>query len=180
MREGQNSCVGIHWQVIFARMIGGSCRLRSPPCTNHFVALTLHSRRMDRIPRFAPPMKGNMKLIVEVNSKLVLVQPGSRGQRTAWQGHGQLVWRDAEPMGPQCNAREVVVSAGTYSLVRIKNPFRASGEPWLVIKGSMVGAAESHWRRLLAGTRGARLERIEEGETPQPHGVHFTEKLKAA
>ncbi len=34
----------------------------------------------------ALPRKGNMKLIVEVNSRLVLAQPGSRGQQTAWQG----------------------------------------------------------------------------------------------
>lgn len=121
-----------------------------------------------------------MKLIVGVNAQLVLLEPATHRPQTSWPGHGQIVWRDTEPRSNSCDAREVVVPSGTYSLVRIRNPFRAAAEPWLVLAGSRTGAAESHWRKLLARTPGVRIEAEEEAETSLPPGGTVAERVKAA
>lgn len=63
-----------------------------------------------------------MKLIVEVNARLVLLEPANHRQLTSWPGHGQIVWRDAESRSTSCDVREVVVLSGTYSLVRFGIP----------------------------------------------------------
>jgi hypothetical protein len=40
----------------------------------------------------------------------------------------------------------VVVAAGRHEVERINNPHGKEGTPWLVLKGTMIGAAETWWK----------------------------------
>lgn len=42
----------------------------------------------------------------------------------------------------------VTIPSGRYAAERINNPLHASGTPWLVIKGTKIGANECFFRRM--------------------------------
>jgi len=41
----------------------------------------------------------------------------------------------------------VRISSGTHEVERIKNPIVPDGEPWIVLKGTKIGASETFWRQ---------------------------------
>ena len=89
-----------------------------------------------------------MRLIIK-NAGLELLKPsktcehqvrGAQGQ--GWQ-KTMKHWSHKEPM--PCS---IEVQPGSHEAERIENPFIPGGEPWLVLKGSRIGAAESYLRGL--------------------------------
>ena len=54
----------------------------------------------------------------------------------------------------QLYPQEINIAPGAHEVERIDNPFVSGGEPWLVLKGSRIGAAEAYLKGLAAATRG--------------------------
>ncbi len=52
--------------------------------------------------------------------------------------------------------REAELDPGCYEVRRVENPFIPGGEPWLMLKGQRIGAAESWLRQLAEATQGTR------------------------
>lgn len=97
----------------------------------------------------------NMKLIVKNESGLSLLRPSKRHLKVTW-NESVLRWDEVleTKMGGQRYASEVQIGPGAHEVERIENPFVPGGEPWLVLKGSRIGAAEAYLRRLAASTQG--------------------------
>lgn len=89
-----------------------------------------------------------MKLIIKQKG-LELLKPSRTYERQVRGENGQgwqktkRFWPHKKPM--PCT---IEVQTGSHEVERIDNPFISGGEPWLVLKGSRIGAAESHLRRL--------------------------------
>lgn len=95
-----------------------------------------------------------IKLKIKTGEGLALLRPSKLSLKVV-ADKGGLEWREGlEPGGARRRyPREVLVSPGCYEMERVSNPFIAGGESWLVLKGSRIGAAESHLRRLARVTR---------------------------
>lgn len=68
----------------------------------------------------------------------------------------------------QLYPQDAIIPKGAHQVERIENPFVPGGEPWLVLKGSRIGAAEAYIRRLCAATRGTSNE-VELVTDYEPH-----------
>jgi hypothetical protein len=58
------------------------------------------------------------------------------------------------------------VIRGTYELERTTNPFGYTQNPWLMIKGTMIGAPEMYWRQWQSAQCGEFRIQLSESE---PH-----------
>ena len=96
-----------------------------------------------------------MKLRIKSENGLLALRP-SKVHYKVVRGAGGLEWREARENGSARTVypRTVELKRGSYELERIENPFVPGGEPWLVLRGSRVGAAEGYWLQLAAATRG--------------------------
>lgn len=47
------------------------------------------------------------------------------------------------------NTPSVRIPAGKHAVERIPNPFIPDGEPWLVLRGTKIGASEAYWKSWL-------------------------------
>lgn len=52
-------------------------------------------------------------------------------------------WHAIDARGPHAI---ILIPAGWYEVERVKNPYSPKGH-WLVVKGTMCGAAEGSWRQ---------------------------------
>ncbi len=48
--------------------------------------------------------------------------------------------------GSTSNMRSVALPPGQYAIERIDNPYGFTNSPWLVLRGTKVGANEEYWR----------------------------------
>ncbi|MCX6713088.1 MAG: hypothetical protein NTY66_02690 [Candidatus Vogelbacteria bacterium] len=55
-------------------------------------------------------------------------------------------WPALEFLGGD-KAKDVVIPAGRHEVERITNPLGYLDAPWLVLKGTMIGASEGSWRQ---------------------------------
>ena len=96
-----------------------------------------------------------MKLIIKGESGLKLLRP-SKWHRKITLVAQRSEWTDVleKDSGRQLYPQEVQIAPGAHEVERIDNPFVPGGEPWLVLKGSRIGAAESYLKRLAAATHG--------------------------
>jgi hypothetical protein len=95
-----------------------------------------------------------MKLVIKNEAGLALSRP-SRTTSMVVPVEGKLRWDEGRTARPRhLHPREVLVPCGTHEIERIENPLVPGGEPWLVLRGSRIGAAESYIRRLVAATEG--------------------------
>jgi hypothetical protein len=96
-----------------------------------------------------------MKLRIKNKTGLTLLQPSKLHYKVV-RGESGLEWRETRENGSarQVYPREVEVRAGSHEIERVDSPFIRGGEPWLVLKGSRIGAAESYLRQLAEATRG--------------------------
>jgi hypothetical protein len=96
-----------------------------------------------------------MKLRIKNKNGLTLLRPSKLHYKVVRAESG-LEWRETRENGNagQVYPREVEVIAGSHEIERVENPFMRGGEPWLVLKGSRIGAAESYLRQLAEATRG--------------------------
>lgn len=124
--------------------------------------------------------KGNMKMIVEVLSNIALVRSTRSQAVSSWQKYGKVVWRDAEPSHPGRTVTEVLVSPGTYHLVKRTNPFRFSGEWWWMVEGRDTGAPESYWKKLLTTGSVRKVPSVEGGQGQSTRLAVVSEYRKAA
>jgi hypothetical protein len=89
-----------------------------------------------------------MKLIIK-KAGLELLKPSRTYERQVRGEQGQgwqktkRFWPHKKPM--PCT---IEMQSGSHEVERIENPFIPGGEPWLVLKGSRIGAAESYLRGL--------------------------------
>jgi hypothetical protein len=60
--------------------------------------------------------------------------------------------------------RNAVIPKGVHEVERIPNPLGHPGAPWLVLKGTLIGATEGSWRQWRNGTLNARGEPIDWGD----------------
>jgi len=97
-----------------------------------------------------------MILIVRGQSGLKVLRPSKLNWRVN-PGKEGLRWENVlERNGTgQLYPQEALIPPGAHVVERIENPFVPGGEPWLVLKGSRIGAAEAYIRRLCAATQGA-------------------------
>jgi len=96
-----------------------------------------------------------VKLKIRNADGITLIKPSKCHRKIVLVEQG-LAWRETCE-GPQTRRlypRSVEVKRGEYELERTENPFVAGGEPWLVLRGSRIGAAECWFRQLAAATRG--------------------------
>lgn len=49
--------------------------------------------------------------------------------------------------GSSPNKSKVIITAGRHEVERIQNPFGHEDAPWLVLKGTKIGATEGFWRQ---------------------------------
>jgi hypothetical protein len=70
-------------------------------------------------------------------------------------GERGLVWQEAREnaRGRPFYPREVEVGPGCHEVEKVPNPFVPGGEPWLVLRGSRIGAAERFLRELAEVTK---------------------------
>ena len=98
-----------------------------------------------------------MKLVINNPSGLMLLRPSHTWEKLVETKKG-LEWKKARPHGSysprRLHTQEVHVTPGAHEVERIDNPFIPGGEPWLVLKGSRIGAAEAYLKRLAAETHG--------------------------
>ena len=94
-----------------------------------------------------------MKL--KIKSETMVLRP-SKVHYKLVRGEGSLQWAEAHENGSarQLYPRQVALQVGAYEVERVDNPFIPGGEPWLVLRGSRIGAAESYLRQLAKATRG--------------------------
>jgi hypothetical protein len=66
----------------------------------------------------------------------------------------RLVWKEGRENDAthELYPQETLVSRGEHAVERIENPFLPAGEPWIVLKGSRIGAAESYINRVVSAT----------------------------
>jgi hypothetical protein len=103
-----------------------------------------------------------MKLIVHESEGLELLRPSRRTRKVVAEvmepsdPDSKLMlkfdWRVARVPGKdrQQYPLSVRVPQGAYLLERRENPFIHGGEPWLVLKGTQIGAAEARLRQMAA------------------------------
>jgi hypothetical protein len=94
-----------------------------------------------------------MILIVRNESGLKLLRPS----RMIWKINEGTRWENVleKDVSRRPYPQEVLITPGAHAVERIDNPFVPGGEPWLVLKGSRIGAAEAYLKRLCAATEGA-------------------------
>jgi hypothetical protein len=96
-----------------------------------------------------------MKLRIKNENGMLLMRPSKLHRKLA-RVDGSLEWGVVRENGDsrELYPREVEVKPGTYAVEQVPNPFIPGGEPWLVLRGSRIGAAESYLRQFAAATRG--------------------------
>ncbi len=96
-----------------------------------------------------------MKLRIKEGNSLRLLKP-SRMHRRLTNNSSGLAWGETleRGNGRKLFPREVEIDSGCYEIERVENPFIRGGEPWLVLKGGRIGAAEAYLRQLAEATRG--------------------------
>lgn len=96
-----------------------------------------------------------MKLRIKNADGIKLMRP-SKLLRKVSRINGNLEWAEVLENGNsrELYPRDVKLKVGTYKVERVVNPFIPGGDPWLVLKGSRIGAAEGYLRQLAAATRG--------------------------
>lgn len=63
---------------------------------------------------------------------------------------------------------EHVVAAGKYAVERIANPFGFTNHPWIVLRGTKIGAPEAFWLAWRHSSFGAFSVQLEEGRFSIP------------
>lgn len=92
-----------------------------------------------------------MKLIIKNAGGLEFLKPSGTYERLVRGENGQVWlktkrnWSHKKPM--PCS---IEVQPGSHEVERIENPFIDGGDPWLVLRGSRIGAAESYLRRKIS------------------------------
>ena len=96
-----------------------------------------------------------MKLKIKNPEGIKLMRPSKLHRKIA-RLNGSLEWAEMRENGNsrELYPREVELKPGTYDVEQVPNPFIPGGAPWLVLKGSRIGAAENYLRQLAAATRG--------------------------
>jgi hypothetical protein len=96
-----------------------------------------------------------MKLIVRNLTGLNVLRPSKLNWKVNVSKQG-IHWENVlEKDGTRrLYSQDAIIPKGAHIVERIENPFVPGGEPWLVLKGSRIGAAEAYIRRLCAATRG--------------------------
>jgi hypothetical protein len=96
-----------------------------------------------------------MKLRIRNAAGINLLRP-SKLHRKLTRSNGTLEWAEVRETGTsrELYPRAVALEPGTYQVEQVPNPFIPGGDPWLVLKGSRIGAAEGYLRQLAAATRG--------------------------
>ena len=96
-----------------------------------------------------------MKLIIKGESGLMLLRPSKWNRKVTLVGQ-RSDWVEVleKTSGRQLYPQEVPIAPGAHEAERIENPFVPGGEPWLVLKGSRIGASESYFKGLAAATHG--------------------------
>ena len=94
-----------------------------------------------------------MKL--RIKSETMVLRP-SKVHYKLVRGEEGLQWAESRENGvaKRLYPRQVQLKVGVYEVERVANPFARGGEPWLVLRGSRIGAAESYLRQLAEATRG--------------------------
>ena len=96
-----------------------------------------------------------MQLRIKNADGIKLMRP-SKLHRKLSRRNGSLEWAEVRENGDsrELYPREVELQPGTYEVEQVPNPFIPGGDPWLVLRGSRIGAAEGYLRQLAAATRG--------------------------
>src|SRR5262252_5753515 len=96
-----------------------------------------------------------MKLKIQNPKGFKLMRPSKLHLKIA-RINGSLDWAEVQENSDSRDLypRDVELKPGTYDVEQVPNPFIPGGEPWLVLRGSRIGAAECYLRRLAAATRG--------------------------
>jgi hypothetical protein len=97
-----------------------------------------------------------MKLIIKGESGLILLRPSRSHRKIVCDEQRGMGWAEARENGRsrQLYPQEVRIAPGAHEVERSENPFVPGGEPWLVLRGSRIGAAEAYLKRLAIATRG--------------------------
>lgn len=65
-------------------------------------------------------------------------------------------WEAIDGSDPKRGLQAATIPAGRHKVEQIPNPFGHDEAPWLVLEGTMIGAAEAYWRQ--------RSDRHDEGQ----------------
>lgn len=95
-----------------------------------------------------------MKLRIKNNQGLKLLRPSDSHYKLV-RGVGGFEWREAyeDARGRSFYPSGLEVGPGCHEIERVPNPFVHGGEPWLVLRGSRIGAAECYLRQLAEVTK---------------------------
>ena len=96
-----------------------------------------------------------IKLRIKNKNGLKMLQP-SRVHYKLVRGENGLQWQEGRENdnGRRVYPREAIPRPGCHEVEQVANPFIRDGEPWLVLRGNRIGAAESYLRQLAEATRG--------------------------
>lgn len=98
-----------------------------------------------------------MKLRIKSEGGIRLIRPSKRHLKLDRQ-EGGVEWLETlESDGRrEMYPRDAEVGKGCHEVERVENPFIRGGPPWLVLKGTRIGAAESYLRDLARATAGTK------------------------
>jgi hypothetical protein len=58
-----------------------------------------------------------------------------------------VIRRDWKVLDGSGHGRHAIIPAGTYEVERISDPLNVTGDSWIVLKGTLIGAAEPFWKQ---------------------------------